>query len=70
MRNIFAYTAPGCDMPEFLSINEHNGQVQVMARSRGLSTTVSVQLEPEQVRALYAALKAEVFKDVLAETEG
>lgn len=59
MRNIFAYTAPGCDLPSFISINEHNGQVQLMARGQGQSTTVSVQLPPEQVKALVAALQAQ-----------
>ncbi|RWE37471.1 hypothetical protein [Mesorhizobium sp.] len=57
MRNIFAYTAPGCDLPPFISVNEHNGQVELLARGHGLSTTVGVQLPPEQVKALAAALE-------------
>lgn len=33
-RNVFAHTAPGCELPEFVSVNEHvDGRFSVMARS-------------------------------------
>jgi hypothetical protein len=34
-RNIFAYTAPGADFPEFISINRKDGQIVVTVRSQG-----------------------------------
>ncbi|MCK1402045.1 hypothetical protein IVB45_17420 [Bradyrhizobium sp. 4] len=33
-KNVFAHTAPGCDMPEFVSVNQHvDGGFSIMARS-------------------------------------
>lgn len=32
-RNIFAYTAPGADFPEYISINDRNGMVEITVRS-------------------------------------
>lgn len=34
-RNIFAYTAPGADFPEFISINRINGKMVVTVRAQG-----------------------------------
>jgi hypothetical protein len=34
-RNIFAYTAPGADYPEFISINRKDGRIEVTVRSQG-----------------------------------
>jgi hypothetical protein len=34
-RNIFAYTAPGADFPEFLSINRKDGRIEITVRSQG-----------------------------------
>jgi hypothetical protein len=49
-KNLFAYTAPGCDMPDFLSINVRDGKTYVTARGAG--TTVEVELPPEQLVAM------------------
>lgn len=34
-RNIFAYTAPGADFPEFISINRKDGRIEITVRSQG-----------------------------------
>ncbi len=43
-RNIFAYTAPGADFPEYLSINEYNGKIKVTARDKGAANLVDLEL--------------------------
>ena len=64
--NIFAYTAPGADFPEFVSVNEADGGgVEFIIRSRidiG-GSTAQVALNHEQAKALYYAMQAHLFDD-------
>jgi len=34
-KNIFAYTAPGAIYPEFVSVNDIDGQIEITVRSPG-----------------------------------
>jgi hypothetical protein len=34
-RNIFAYTAPGADFPEYLSINRRDDEIVMTVRTKG-----------------------------------
>lgn len=62
-RNIFAYTGPGSYMPEFVSINERDGNVVLTARSRGTpGAVVDVPMPREQMIALQSALNRELTK--------
>lgn len=63
-RNIFAYTSPGL-APDFLSINERDGQVVLDARGDGHTIAVAI---PRKVLAEMArALVCEVIPaDILA----
>lgn len=55
-KNIFAYTAPGSDYPEFLSINETDGKVSISARGTKPSGTIGIPFSVEQLSALRDAL--------------
>lgn len=62
-RNIFAYTAPSGSYPEYVSINERDGNVVLTARSRGTpGAVVDVPLPREQMIALQSALNRELTK--------
>ncbi|MEI9428674.1 DUF7768 domain-containing protein [Mesorhizobium sp. Cs1299R1N3] len=63
MRNIFAYTAPVAE-PEFVSINERNGEVSLLVRGRGDPTTVSTVIPRDQVEALARAMIGRVAHEV------
>lgn len=54
MKNLFAYTAPGCNYPEFISVNREVNQTEVIVRSAAwgdgtCGNTASIKLTPEQV---------------------
>lgn len=62
MKNVFAFTAPGSDMPEFISVNDDAGaggaEVTVRsAKDRG-GNTASIKLTRDQAIGLAAALIA------------
>lgn len=57
MINFAAWTAPGCDYPQYLSINEIDGIVEVTIRAtRGADgscgPTISVKLQPDEYKNL------------------
>lgn len=59
--NVFAYTAPGGNYPEYISVNvNRDGSVDVIVRSKAENgnsgDTASITLEPEQVVKLKKAL--------------
>ena len=58
--NLFAYTAPGSDVPPYVSINELNGIVTVTVRSpKGIGgATASVVLPEDESLKLREALAA------------
>lgn len=57
-RNIYAYTAPGADMPDYISINEQaNGEVVVTVRSK---QTVAVTVSADEFRRMADALEVDV----------
>lgn len=56
-RNIFAYTAPGSDFPEYVSINRRNEQIVITVRSHGLSGPAEMTLPYEQLDGLIRALR-------------
>lgn len=55
-RNIFAYTAPGADFPEYVSINERNGKIVLTARDRGAANLADVELPREKIADLIQSL--------------
>lgn len=64
-RNIYAYTAPGADFPEFISVNERiddQGNKSVVITARGTKVnggaTVDVALTRDEAMRLYASLQA------------
>lgn len=59
-RNIFAYTAPGADFPEYVSINEHNGKIVLTARSKGATNLVDLDLPRGELLKLLDALRSEL----------
>lgn len=64
-KNIAAYTAPGSNYPEYVSINERNGEVVLTARGPGgdpSAPTVDVPLP----RAELVKLSAEIDKYLAA----
>ena len=62
--NIFAYTEPGCDYPQFISVNrEESGEISITVRSAkwGDGTcgdTAAVVLSPELLSKLKQSLEA------------
>lgn len=61
-KNIFAYTAPGSDYPEFLSINETDGKISISGRGTKPSETIGIPFPVEQLAALRDALTAYLGK--------
>lgn len=74
MTNIFAYTAPGAEYPEYLSVNVRDGQLEVTVR--GLKKppdgerahalpgdTAALVLPIEEHRKLYRALLDYLIRD-------
>lgn len=60
MTNIFAYTEtehPGTHLPGFISINEHDGKLSILTRSRGLGHVNSIELPADKIVDLYSALQ-------------
>jgi hypothetical protein len=58
--NLYAYTAPGADMPEFVSVNKADGGgIDIVVRSPKEfgSATAQIALNRDQTRALYHALQ-------------
>lgn len=62
-KNIFAYTAPtGIGYPEYLSINERDGEITVTVRGpirddRSCGETVDMTLPHDEMRTLYHKLR-------------
>lgn len=55
--NLFAYTAPGADFPEYVSINETDGKVVLTARGQGVSGGIaSVTLSERDLGEMAKAL--------------
>jgi hypothetical protein len=58
--NIFAYTAPGCNYPEYISINIQDGQITVTARGVAQNgecgQTVCVPMSAAEVRKMASTL--------------
>jgi hypothetical protein len=59
-RNLFAHTAPGSSYPEYLSLNEIDGELVLDVRSQapptGNGQTARITLDPERARAFGLAL--------------
>src|SRR5580698_10851322 len=57
-RNIFAYTAPG-PAPDFMSLNERDGQIVLDVRGNGI--TIAVQIPRQLLADMARALVCEVL---------
>jgi hypothetical protein len=59
-RNLFAYTAPGPSYPEYLSLNEIDGELVLDVRSQapptGNGQTARITLDPQHAREFGLAL--------------
>lgn len=56
-KNIYAYTAPGADLPDYVSVNEQsNGEVVLTVRSK---QTVSVTMSADEFRRMSDAIETE-----------
>lgn len=69
-KNIFAYTAPGSEYPEYVSLNEREGSVVLTLRgpknARGhVGETVDVTLPPLELWALEDAIAAWKMKTLI-----
>lgn len=61
-RNIFAYTAPGAALPEYISVNYRDGEIVVTVRSKERpDVTSDITLPRDQAKELYRALLREVM---------
>jgi hypothetical protein len=62
--NIYAFTAPGADFPEYVSINRVAGAVEITVRApKGQGGhTATVRLLPEEYECLQAAIAAPIPK--------
>lgn len=59
-RNIYAYTAPGANFPEFISINDNDGKVEVTVRGPSgdaQAPTVLAELPEAELPKLIEALQ-------------
>lgn len=56
-RNIFAYTAPGSNFPEYVSINRRNEEIYITVRSPGGGHTAEMRLPYDQLDELIRALR-------------
>lgn len=56
-RNIFAYTAPGSDFPDYLSINRKDEQIVVTVRGRRGGDLAEMTLPENELDALIYALR-------------
>jgi len=57
-RNISAYTAPGADFPEYLSINRCGGEIVVTVRTKdGAVPPAEMTLPADQLDELIGALR-------------
>lgn len=66
-RNIYAYTAPGANFPEFISINDNDGKVEVTVRGPSgdaQAPTVLAELPKDEVPSLIEALQEYCGADV------
>lgn len=55
-RSIFSYTAPGADVPEFLSINVRDGELFVTVRPAG-GDAAEMRLPREKIKELVFKLQ-------------
>lgn len=66
-RNIFAHTDPALGYPEYLSINERGGKIQITVRGPRVGDAegpqATMNLPPDKLRALVHALIAEPIRD-------
>jgi hypothetical protein len=60
-KNVYAYTAPGADLPAFISVKRVGGSYFVEVRSPG-GTGAAVHLTREQAADLGASLHAAVLE--------
>jgi hypothetical protein len=64
-KNVFAYTASGDHYPEYLSLNNRDGQLFLAVRSpaegAAPGTLAELPLPREEAKALYYALQAELL---------
>jgi hypothetical protein len=61
-KNLFAFTAPGADFPEYISVNRYDGSTDIRLDVRsprppnGSGENAYIVLAPEQARTLGLAL--------------
>lgn len=56
-RNIFAFTAPGSDFPEYVSINRRAEEIYITVRSPSGGPTAEMRLPYDQLDDLIRALR-------------
>lgn len=57
IKNVFSWTAPGCNYPEYLSINEYDGSIIVSMRNKGEAINVwELEIPREELPKLRDAL--------------
>ncbi len=56
-RNIFAFTAPGADLPEYVSINRRDEEIYITVRSPNGGPTAEMRLPYDQLDGLIRALR-------------
>jgi hypothetical protein len=65
-RNIFAHTAPGSSYPEFLSVNEQDGNIEVTVRSPASGdvegTQATMTLPRDAAKELYRSMLRELIQ--------
>lgn len=64
-RNIFAYTAPGANLPEYVSINRRNEELYITVRAPNGGPTAEMWLPygelDDLIRALRGARPANIY---------
>jgi len=57
IKNVFAWTAPGCNYPEYLNISEYDGSIVVSMRTKGEAINVwELEIPREELPKLRDAL--------------
>ena len=65
MKNLFAYTEPGANLPAYVSINKRDDRVFLTARSRGGSAVAEVEIPAPQLAELRKALKPSIGQQLI-----
>lgn len=56
-RNIFAFTAPGANLPEYVSINRRDEEIYITIRAPSGGPTAEMRLPYDQLDGLIRALR-------------